>query len=242
MTDLLTILYQDEYLIAIDKPPGLLVHRSPIAKQETEFAVQQLRDQIGRYVYPVHRLDRPTSGVLLFTFSPELVSAIGSQWMQMQVQKEYLAIVRGFVNGGGLIDYQLSFKRDKYADAGKRLDNAPQPACSEYQSIDKFVIPLPVGRYESARYSLVKLNPITGRKHQLRRHMAHISHPIVGDTTHGDGKQNKFLRAQFGFRQLALSCTRLSFVHPVSNQSVSIRCQPHADMVKLLTSWQQFRQ
>ncbi|NMH59720.1 pseudouridine synthase [Alteromonas ponticola] len=242
MTDPLRILYQDDSLIAIDKPPGLLVHRSPIAKRETQFAVQQLRDQVGRYVYPVHRLDRPTSGILLFAFSPDLVSAIGTQWMQKQVQKDYTAIVRGFVSGAGLIDYTLSFKRDKYADKGKRLDNTPQPACSEYQSIDRFIIPQPVGRYDNARFSLVQLHPVTGRKHQLRRHMAHIRHPIIGDTTHGDGKQNKFLRQQFGFEHLALSCTKLSFLHPVTNRIISISCQPHADMVKLLTNWQQFKQ
>ncbi|MCW8091675.1 pseudouridine synthase [Alteromonas sp. ASW11-130] len=242
MSDPLRILYQDEYFVAIDKPPGLLVHRSPIAKRETVFAVQQLRDQIGRFVYPVHRLDRPTSGILLFALSPELVSAIGAQWMQKQVQKEYTAIVRGFVSGAGLIDYALSFKRDKYADKGKHLDNAPQPACSEYLGMAQYVIPMPVGRYENARYSLMQLNPITGRKHQLRRHLAHIRHPIVGDTTHGDGKQNTFLREHFNFQQLALSCTRLSFSHPVLQQTISIRCQPHADMVKLLDRWQQFKQ
>ncbi|MCW8107535.1 pseudouridine synthase [Alteromonas ponticola] len=242
MADFFKILYQDDNLIAIDKPPGLLVHRSPIAKHETEFAVQLLRDQVGRYVYPVHRLDRPTSGVLLFTFSPELVSAIGAQWMQKQVRKEYTAIVRGFVTGAGLIDYELSFKRDKFADKGKHLNNAPQPACTEYHGLENFVIPHPVGRYESARYALIKLNPITGRKHQLRRHLAHIRHPIIGDTTHGDGKQNKFLREHFGFQQLALSCTRLTFLHPIANRSCSITCQPHADMIKLLADWQQFKQ
>lgn len=234
----LSILYQDEALIAINKPTGLLVHRSPIDKHETQFAVQQLRDQIGRHVYPVHRLDRPTSGVLLFTYSGDTASRLGIQLMQKQVKKQYLAIVRGHLNGTGYIDYPLKYRYDKFADKHKRQQLAPQPAQSEYSALSRYEIPFASGRYSTSRYSLVRLSPLSGRKHQLRRHCAHIRHPIVGDTTHGDGKQNKFLREAFTFENLALSCTQLGFFHPQTGKWLAIQSPVHDAMQTLLDSWQ----
>lgn len=165
----LPVLYQDEHIIAINKPPGLLVHRSPIDRHETVFAVQTLRDQIGKHVFPAHRLDRPTSGVLVFSFSSEMAAKLGQQMMDKQVVKVYHAVVRGFVNHTGFIDYALKYRYDKIADKHKRPQQAPQPASTMYESLAKYEIPEPVGRYQSARYSLVKLSPSTGRKHQLRR-------------------------------------------------------------------------
>ena len=236
----LKILYQDDTLVAIDKPGGLLVHRSPIDKRETRFAVQQLRDQIGQHVFPVHRLDRPTSGVLLFAYDGKTASELGMQMMARKVQKEYFAIVRGFIHGSGLIDYDLKFRPDKIADK-HRGDIPPQPATTEYHPLARYDLPIASGRYPSSRYTTVKLKPTTGRKHQLRRHMVHLRHPIIGDTTHGDGKQNKFLKSRFGFSNLALTCTRIVIKHPVSGKSLAINAEPRTEMLDLLTSWAEYQ-
>ncbi|WP_175405129.1 pseudouridine synthase [Salinimonas lutimaris] len=241
MTDTpLRILYQDDTLIAIEKPCGLLVHRSPIDKHETRFAVQMLRDQIGQHVFPVHRLDRPTSGVLLFAFSGQIASEVGQQMMARTVQKEYAAIVRGHIHADGMVDYALKFKADKIADKDRGAI-PPQPACTFYTPVQRFVLPFQSGRYSSSRYTYVKLFPHSGRKHQLRRHMVHLRNPIIGDTTHGDGKQNKFMRQQFNFTNLALTCTRLGVQHPLSGKWLDIHCPVHDAMHKLLACWEEFK-
>lgn len=234
ITDDVRILYQDDYLVVMDKPPGLLVHRSPIDKRETEFAVQKLRDVVGRHVFPVHRLDRPTSGVLVFAFNGPTASKMGQAMMAKQVGKEYMALTRGWLKGAGLIDYALRFKADKYADAHRVKPVEPQDASTEYSAVKHYRLPFSVGRYPEARYTLVNLRPLTGRKHQLRRHLVHLRHPIIGDTTHGDGKQNKFAREELGFQHLALSCTGMTFNHPVTGEVVSVRTQPHNAFARLL--------
>jgi len=236
----LTILYQDEHIVAIDKPPGLLVHRSPIDRHETRFAVQTLRDQLNRHVFPAHRLDRPTSGVLLFSFNSQVAAQLGKQLMNKQVQKEYHAIVRGYVKRAGLIDYALKYRYDKIADKHKRPQQAPQQATTLYECLANYELPIAVGKYQTARYSLVKLLPTTGRKHQLRRHMVHIRHPILGDTTHGDGKQNKFLQSHFGFQNLALSCTKMGFSHPISEKWVTVSVNMHSEMERVLNAWRNY--
>ena len=236
----LKILYQDDHIIAIDKPVGLLVHRSMVAKHETEFAVQLLRDQIGQYVYPVHRLDRPTSGVLLFALSSSVAAALTAQFTQRQVTKEYNAIVRGHLASSYAIDYPLAEITDKYTDAKATKDKPPQNAFTQLSCVQRYQIPLPAGRYQSARFSLVSLLPTTGRKHQLRRHMAHIRHPIIGDTTHGDGKQNKFLRHHFNFASLALTCTSMTVNHPVDGLALTFSAPLHQNMQRLLNDWQPF--
>lgn len=237
----LEVLYQDEYIVAINKPPGLLVHRSPIDRHETTFAVQTLRAQLGQYVYPAHRLDRPTSGVLVFSFSSKVAALLGEQMMLKQVKKEYHALVRGYVRNTGLIDYALKYRYDKIADKHKRPQQPAQQATTVYAAKMRYELPYAVGKYQSARFSLVKLQPSTGRKHQLRRHMVHIRHPILGDTTHGDGKQNKFLQEHFGFKNLALSCTGMSFMHPVTKQWLSVSATMHGEMNRVVDEWQRYK-
>lgn len=234
----LSIIYQDEYLVAIHKPPGLLVHRSMIDRHETQFAMQMLRDQLGQHVFPVHRLDRPTSGVLLFALSSDIARLLTEQLTLKSVDKTYVAIVRGYAPESGHIDYALKEKLDKIADKQARQDKPPQPAVTDFSRLAKVELPFAVGRYQSARYSLVKLQPRTGRKHQLRRHMAHIFHPIVGDTTHGDGKQNQFIKQQFGFAGLALSCLQMSITHPVEQKRLVLRTEFDDRMANLISQWQ----
>ena len=235
---LLSIIYQDEYLVAIDKPSGLLVHRSMLDKHETQFAMQLLRDQIGQHVFPVHRLDRPTSGVLVFALSSEVARKLGEQFFAQSIKKTYLAIVRGHIVDEGEINYALKEKLDKIADKTAKQDKLAQEAVTLFNRLDKFELPFAVSRYPSARYSLVQLTPKTGRKHQLRRHLAHINHPIVGDTAHGDGKHNAFLRQEFNFNQLALTCKSMLLIHPISQAPLVLRCELDKNISNLLEKWQ----
>ena len=230
---MLDILYQDEHIVAINKPSGLLVHRSPIDNYETRFAIQLTRDQIGQRVYPVHRLDKPTSGVLLFALSSEVAALLTQQFTAKTVHKRYWAIVRGYTQDSGVVDYPLQEQWDKMTDSLVDPDKSAQSAVTHYQRLAKTELPFPVGRYDSVRYSLLDLQPQTGRKHQLRRHLKHIFHPIVGDTTHGDGKQNTFLRDQFDMKRLMLHARELNLAHPVTGDALIIHA-PLAEDFKLL--------
>ena len=220
MATMLTILYRDEHLIAIDKPAGLLVHRSDIDRHQTRFAVQLLRDQIGARVHPVHRLDRGTSGVLLFAFEADATRAMGAQFEAGDVRKTYLAVVRGWPPDAGSIDYALS--RDHDEQGAARSSREAQAARSDYRVLARIELPQAVDRYPTARYALVALNPVTGRRHQLRRHMKHIAHPVIGDATHGKGVHNRFFANQFGCSRLLLACVELRFHHPVSGVETTI--------------------
>lgn len=218
----LRILYQDEHIVAIDKPSGMLVHRSFLDKHETVFVMQTLRDQIGRHVFPVHRLDRPTSGVLLFALSSEVARLLGEQQIKQLWCKHYLAVVRGFLPHGGELDYPLKEQLDKIADKFSRDDKAPQQAITRYVPLQQVELPIPVSKYPAARYSLVALKPLTGRKHQLRRHMAHLRHPIVGDTSHGDGKHNALFKQHFNCQRLMLVARQLQLPHPVTGETLQL--------------------
>ena len=222
MDDELKILYRDEHLVAIDKPSGLLVHKTYLARKETHFAMQMLRDQLGQYVYPVHRLDRPTSGVLLFALSSESARLMSEVFVGRQIRKGYLAITRGYLEGADILDYPLKEELDKVADKFADQDKEAQEAVTHWQGLATTEVDQPVGRYATSRYSLVAMAPQTGRKHQLRRHMAHLRHPIVGDTTHGDGAHNKFFRDHFDCRRLLLHAGQLQFPHPITSEAVDI--------------------
>lgn len=235
---LLPIIYQDEYLIAINKPAGLLVHRSMLDKHETQFAVQLLREQIGQRVFPVHRLDRPTSGVLVFALSADIARKLGEQFATQSIEKTYLAIVRGHIIEEGKVDYALKEKLDKIADKMVKQDKPAQEAVTLFKRLELFELPFAVGKYASARYSLVQLSPKTGRKHQLRRHLVHLNHPIIGDTAHGDGKHNTFIRQQFSFNQLGLTCKSMLLRHPISAEPLVLRCDLDKNLFNLLEKWQ----
>jgi len=218
----LEILYQDDYLVAINKPSGLLVHKSPIDKHETRFALQEVRELVGQYVYPVHRLDKPTSGVLLFALSKEVAQVMGEAFRNNEVKKEYIAVVRGYVDDKGLIDHPLKQMLDSKAEKERGITKEEQEARTVYECLDRVELPYAVSRYPMARYSLVRLIPQTGRKHQLRRHMKHIHHHMIGDTKHGRGEHNKLFREKFDVHRLMLHAYRVSFVHPIEDKIVSI--------------------
>lgn len=230
----LEILYQDEHFVAVNKTAGLLVHRSWIDSNATEFALQKVRDQVKQYVYPVHRLDRPTSGVLLFALNKNAARDVSLQFAEHSIKKHYLAVVRGHLASGEL-DYPLIEILDKIADKKAKQDKPAQSAFTRYQQRDKAEIPFPVRPYASSRYSLMSLFPLTGRKHQLRRHLAHLRHPIVGDTTHGDGKHNKMFREKLDSHRLLLHAYTLSFFHPYTKETIIIKAPLTVDFIDLLS-------
>ncbi|EXU74971.1 tRNA pseudouridine(65) synthase TruC [Erwinia mallotivora] len=220
---MLEIIYQDEWLVAVNKPAGWLVHRSWLDRHETVFVMQTLRDQIGRHVYTVHRLDRPTSGVLLLALSSEVARQLSEQFAQHQMQKVYHAVVRGWLSGKDTLDYPLSEQVDKIADKFAQPDKAPQPAVTHWRTLATAELPVPVSRYQTSRYTLTELLPQTGRKHQLRRHMRYLRHPIIGDTAHGDLRQNRHAAQNFGMNRLMLHASELHLTHPVTGETLRLR-------------------
>ena len=223
---MLDIIYRDEHLIAINKPHDLLVHRSSIAADVEEFAMQILRDQIGAKVYPAHRIDRKTGGVLLFALDKDTEKAMQQQFMNNQVNKKYLAIIRGHTPDSGEIDYPL-----------RKENGTLQDAFTAYRTLQRAELQVPLGKHETSRYSLVEAEPTTGRMHQLRKHFAHIFHPIIGDRTHGCNKQNKLFKEKWEMTTMLLHASQLSFTHPVTNEPVIINAELQAkflDVIKVM--------
>jgi tRNA pseudouridine65 synthase len=219
----LPILYQDENLIAINKPHGLLVHRSSYAAEADEFAVQILRDQIGKFVYPCHRLDRKTGGVLLFALDRETNALMQKQFAENEVKKKYHAIVRGHTEPSGKIDYALT------NEAGKT-----QEAVTNYKTLAKTEINIPFGKHETSRYSLIEVKPETGRMHQIRKHMAHIFHPIIGDRPHGCNKQNKLFKEKWNMTTMLLHAVSIEFDHPHSGEKIKIEAPLQNEFFRML--------
>lgn len=220
---MLEIVYQDDHLIAINKPHGLLVHRSKIANDATEFALQILRDQIGRHVNPVHRIDRKTSGILLFAFEKEVEIAMQKQFQESLVQKKYLAILRGYAPEHMDIDYPLA-----------KENGTLQEAFTAFKTLQRAEIDVPFGKHPTSRYSLVEAMPTTGRMHQLRKHFAHIFHPIIGDRKHGCNKQNRFFKEEFEMTTMLLHASWLKFKHPVTELDVEITATPHSEFKRVM--------
>ncbi|MCK6265335.1 tRNA pseudouridine(65) synthase TruC [Vibrio sp. ZSDE26] len=234
MPTVLEIIYQDEYLVAVNKPAGMLVHRSWLDKHETQFVMQTLRDQIGQHVFPLHRLDRPTSGVLVFALSSEVASQVMPMFANHEMEKTYHAIVRGWIEEGDVLDYPLKVELDKIADKFATQEKEAQDAVTAYQPLAKVEVPYSTGRFPTSRYCLMEMKPKTGRKHQLRRHMAHLRHPIVGDTTHGDGKHNRLFRENYDVYQLMLHASELKFTHPLTKKEVVLKANFDDTWKKLL--------
>jgi tRNA pseudouridine65 synthase len=230
---MLPVLYQDDHLIAIHKPAGLLVHRSVLDVHETRFAVQLLRDQVGRHVFPAHRLDRGTSGVLLFAFDRETLVRLSSAFEQRAISKRYMAIVRGHPPMAGLIDHPLSRRHDETEHRHQDASAAPQPALTRFRTLATTELPYRVDRYPSSRYALLELHPESGRRHQLRRHLKHISHPIIGDSTFGKGRHNRLFQHLFGTSRMLLASTLLELSHPWSGAPLRLCAPPDQDFMQV---------
>ncbi len=235
----LELLHHDEWLAVVNKPAAMLVHRTGIDRHETVFAMQTLRDMLGQRVYPVHRLDKPTSGVLVFALDSETARTMTQRFTQRRVAKRYLAVVRGWPEGDDeagwrTIDYPLREQLDAYTDELADPDKPAQAAVTGYRVIARCELPIANGRHPSSRYALIEARPETGRKHQIRRHMKHIFHPLIGDTTYGDGRHNRIFRDHLNCHRLLLAATRLEFDHPINNQPMRIECAPGGDMARVM--------
>ncbi len=221
----LEILYHDNYLVAINKPHGLLVHRTRIAADADEFALQMLRDQIEMKVFPLHRIDRKTGGILLFGLNKEIDKSMQTAFAERKVNKKYLAIVRGFTEDHGTIDYPL-----------KKENGNEQQAITHYATLDRVELNIPLGVHQTSRYSLLKINPITGRFHQIRKHLTHINHPIICDKPHGCNKQNKMFQEKFDLTTMMLHASELSFKHPATNKNITLKAEPQSEFRRMINN------
>jgi tRNA pseudouridine65 synthase len=223
--DDINILFEDKHYIAVDKPSGLLIHRAPRCSDKIAL-LQLVRDKINSKIYPIHRLDRGTSGIVVFGKTSEAAAALSKMFTEKSVSKRYLVVVRGFTQRSGVIDYPLV--KDDIKGA------VEQEAMTRYFRLSTYEIPGPVGKYETARYSLVLVKPETGRMHQIRRHFAHIRHPVVVDSMHGDGAHNKFIRERFNIERLLLAAVGIRFHHPFLNESVNIKIDMPLEMKRFI--------
>ncbi len=216
---MLDILYLDDYLAIVHKPAGWLVHRTPLDKGETRFVLQTLRDQIGQHVWPVHRLDKGTSGVLVFALGAEMARTLGQAFETGEgLHKTYRAVVRGWPLPEGLIDHPLKRMPDDMRTGREET----QPAQTRYQTLRRGELPIALGDFASLRWAEVQLQPLTGRRHQLRRHLKHIAHPIIGDATHGKGPLNRAVAAHTGVTRLWLHAWRLALTHPQTQTKLTV--------------------
>lgn len=228
------ILFLDDHLVAVAKPAGLLVHRSAVDPRESVSALQLTRDLIGRRVYPVHRLDRPTSGVLLFALSPGAATVLGAAFASRRVEKRYLAVVRGILPEDRVVDHPLVEEPDRITDRLARSGKGAQEAVTSFRRLAAAELPFPSGRHPTSRYSLVEARPLTGRKHQIRRHCKHLYHPVIGDTTYGDGSHNRRFRSEFGCSRLLLHALALTVPHPATGECLTIIAPPEGAFAMLL--------
>ncbi|MCW7752933.1 pseudouridine synthase [Desulfobotulus sp. H1] len=222
----LTVLYRDAHIVVVHKPSGMPVHRGGRENTFCTAVVQSLRDRLGQHVYPVHRLDRPTSGVLVLGLHPEAASRMSVQFRCHEVQKDYLALVRGRVPPGGVITRLLRPEENRHGRARFSI--------TKFHRVDCLEIPVPMGKTPTRCYSLVELHPETGRSRQIRRHLRSISHPIIGDTAFGDGRHTRFFREQFGCTRLMLAAVRLSLRHPVSGGRLTVAAPLASDFMAVL--------
>lgn len=218
------ILYMDDRLCAVAKPCGIMVHRSSISTDRV-FLADLLREQLGQRIWTVHRLDRATSGVLLFALDVEMAAELGRLFEGGAIAKRYLAVVRGWLDDCGRVEKPLAGARNKTRDA-----------LTLYRCLARTELPVAVPPHQTARYSLALVEPKTGRTHQIRRHFNHISHPIVGDVNHGDRRHNRLFRARFGCHRLLLHAASLKFEHPGHGRKLHINAPPPEDFLSVTES------
>ena len=219
-----TVLHADAWLAVVDKPAGLMVHDSALARGEDDFLADRLRAQFGRPVFLVHRLDRATSGCLLLAFDRETASALGKALMAGEVDKHYLAVCRGWPDERFTIDHPLD------GGPGKPLK---KPAITHFERLATCELDLPSAQFPTSRYALLRASPQTGRFRQIRRHLKHASHHLVGDTSHGDGRHNRQFR-MLGIHRMLLHASRLAFVHPATGARMAVDAPVEGEFAKAL--------
>jgi tRNA pseudouridine65 synthase len=210
----LPVLYEDAQLAVVDKPAGLMVHDSALARGETEFAADRLRAQFGRPIFLVHRLDRATSGCLLLAFDRDSASRLGQSVMSRDFHKDYLAVCRGWPEPvAGVIDHPLD------GGPGKPVK---KDARTRYRTLAQGELPLPAAGFDTSRFALLECSPETGRFRQIRRHLKHVCHHLIGDTSHGDGQRNRAFR-MLGIHRMLLHAWQLGFPHPLDGRPLQVR-------------------
>jgi tRNA pseudouridine65 synthase len=219
----LPILYRDPALVVVDKPAGMIVHRGWAQDEVTVLSV--LRDLLGQWVYPVHRLDRGTSGALIFALTPEIASTLGQAFMEDRVSKRYLALVRGQAPEQALVDHAIAKEpgKPKQPSQTRVARLFSHPLTDELTGI-------------SRNYSWVEAWPLTGRAHQVRRHLKHLNHPIIGDVRYGKSEHNRLFRRRFGLERMALHAERVSFPHPLQGGRVEVVAPVPEDLTSVLTA------
>jgi tRNA pseudouridine65 synthase len=220
----LAVLYRDDTLAVVDKPAGLMVHDSALARGETDFAADRLRGQFGRPIFLVHRLDRATSGCLLLAFDRDTASALGKTLMSHAFEKYYWAVCRGWPDESFTVDHDL--------DGGP---GKPQkkPAVTHFTRLATAELAQPSAGFETSRYALLLAQPQTGRFRQIRRHLKHVSHHLIGDTSHGDGRHNRAFR-MLGVHRMLLHARRLAFAHPHTGVAVEAIAPLDAEFARAL--------
>jgi tRNA pseudouridine65 synthase len=234
LTNPLKIVYRDDDYIAVFKPAGLVVHRSKFTRADEPILLQTLRDQIDQYVFPVHRLDRPTAGLILFGLNSSAAAKMVELFTNRHVTKHYQALVRGFAPDSGSIDKPL---REKYGEElfpESTVDNPTQEAMTTFNTLARFTAPWPIGDFPEARFSLLEIQPFTGRWHQIRRHLNHIAFPVIGDHRHGDHRYNQLVFGQTGVYRMLLTAMRLDFRHPISGELHSVVVSRGSEFDRLL--------
>lgn len=216
------ILYRDDYILILNKPAGLLTHRSKLSS-DRDSVVDWLRRNFDSPPSPVHRLDRATSGILLCAFDSRTASTLGESFTGGEITKTYEAIVRGFVDSEGAVDRPLS----------KDGEGELQDAFTEYRRVGQCEIDVPNNKYSTSRYSHIEVSPRTGRFHQIRRHMAGIGHPIIGDTSHGDLRHNRIIGNYWGNERLLLHCRTLRFPHPRTGKPLAFKTELPMEMARI---------
>lgn len=219
------VLYRDECLAVIDKPAGLMVHDSELARGETDFAADRLRAQFGKPVFLVHRLDRATSGCLLVAFDRDTASALGKAWMAGEVAKDYLVVCRGW-------PAEDRFTVDHPLDGGPGKPRKKE-AVTDFEVLHRADLPWPSQGFATSRYALLRASPRTGRFRQIRRHLKHAFHHLIGDTSHGDGRHNRAFRMQ-GIHRMLLHAEALRFMHPHTKAPINVRAPAQGEFEKAL--------
>lgn len=229
---MLEILFEDDDLVAVNKPANLAVHRSAFVGPDDAFLIDLLREQVDGRLHLAHRLDRATSGVLLVARSPEMAAQLGEQFMGRSVRKRYLTVCRGWPEPeAACIDYPLP---------GSRETGPRREAQTDYRRLATVEVDIPLGRYEKQRYALAAAEPLTGRFRQIRKHFAHIHHPIVGDSQHGRGDHNRLFKIHFASHRMLLHAATLDFTHPRDGRAMRIEAGLDATWSRLLETfgWQ----
>lgn len=221
---MIEVLYSDERLAVVNKPAGLMAHASAMARDENDFLDERLRAQFGTAIHLVHRLDRATSGCLLVALDRDSASALGKVFMSREVRKDYLAICRGWPDPSFVLDYAL--------DGGPGKPEK-KPAITAFERLATAELDAPDARHETSRYALMRCSPETGRYRQIRRHLKHLSHHLIGDSSHGDGRHNRAFRMR-GVHRMLLHAWRLGFDHPVTGARIDIEAPLDAEFRRAL--------